>query len=92
MEQDYIYKLSDEIYWAALLCVGLDRRCTAVHTCLCVFFNMWSQANLETARQKYRILQKKNMLTEAYHVHSDGALCFYISLQPLQASHYYYHC
>lgn len=40
-----------------------------------------------TWRQEYRILIKKKTWRQgAYHVHSDGALCFISPLQPLQTS------
>jgi len=55
----------------------LDRRCTAVHTCLCVFLYMWCQANLETGIQDP---SKKTWRQEhTIYVLSDGALCFYLS-------------
>ena len=77
-------------YWDALFCVGLDRRCTAVHTCLCVFLYMWCQANLETGIQdpsKKTWRQEHTMCLVMGH-------CVFISLPStttnFPASHYYY--
>lgn len=60
----------------ALLCIPVS-----VFFLTCGAKPTWRQPDRNTGS-----FRKKNMLTEAYHVHSDGALCFYISLQPLQTS------
>lgn len=72
-----------------MLCYVLDRRCTAVDTCLCVFY-MWCQANLETGIQdplKKTWRQEHTMCTVMGH-------CVFISLPSttanFPASHYYY--
>lgn len=85
-------KLRDERYWDALFCVGLDRRCTALHTCLCVFF-LYVCGAKPTWRQEYRILIKKlgdrehTMCTVMGH-------CVFLYLPSttanFPASHYYY--